>query len=101
MKKVILMLTTVALLCLIGCAGASVEGTITEIEEDAVIVTSEDGQVFCVYDYLDFIPTGEQWDVGDVVKIRYRGDVRKTSPAVFEEVTGMKVIRNYGYIERE
>ena len=49
----------------------SEKGTITEFVDNAVIIASDDGKkVTLVEDYLAYIPTGEQWSVGDRVKIR-------------------------------
>ena len=51
--------------------GPSEKGTIMEFVDDAVVITSEDGKkVTRIEDYLTYIPTGEQWSVGDTVKIR-------------------------------
>ena len=51
--------------------GSSKKGTIIEFVDDAVIIASEDGKkVTRIEDYLTYIPTGEQWSVGDKVKIR-------------------------------
>lgn len=46
---------------------------------------AEDGQKYIVNDYLKHIPTGEEWNIGDVVKIVYRGSIQETSPAVIEK----------------
>ena len=51
--------------------GPSEKGTIMEFVDDAVVIASEDGKtVTRIEDYLTYIPTGEQWSVGDTVKIR-------------------------------
>lgn len=51
--------------------GPSEKGTIMEFVDDAVVIISEDGKkVTRIEDYLTYIPTGEQWSVGDTVKIR-------------------------------
>ena len=51
--------------------GPSEKGTIIEFVDDAVVIASEDGKkVTRIEDYLTYIPTGEQWSVGDTIKIR-------------------------------
>ena len=51
--------------------GSSEKGTIIEFVDDAVIIASDDGEkVTRIEDYRTYIPTGEQWSVGDKVKIR-------------------------------
>ena len=51
--------------------GLPEKGTIIKFVDDAVIVASENGKkVTLVEDYRTYIPTGEQWSVGDKVKIR-------------------------------
>ena len=73
----------------------SIKATIAkfEIENDSesLIVTSEDGsQKFRIKDYSRFIPTGESWEIGDIVKIRYSGKILKTDPATFENIRNVK-----------
>lgn len=51
--------------------GSSEKGTIIEFVDDAVIIALEDGKkVTRIEDCLTYIPTGEQWSVGDKVEIR-------------------------------
>ena len=64
---------------------------------DAVVyidmtVVAEDGQKYIVNDYLKHIPTGEEWNIGDVVKIVYRGSIQETSPAVIEKESAIAVV---------
>ena len=73
----------------------SIKATIAkfEIENDSesLIVTSEDGsQKFRIEDYLRFIPTGESWEIGDIVKIRYSGKILETDPATFKNIRTVK-----------
>jgi len=82
MKKLIPIL--VVLLVLFGLVsalrGETVKGTITGFDNDTVIITAEDGtQVFTIGDYHDYIPTGEQWEVGDMVELRYTAAFKKVS----------------------
>ena len=41
---------------------------------------------------MKHIPTGEEWNIGDVVKIVYRGSIQETSPAVIEKVSAIAVV---------
>jgi hypothetical protein len=41
---------------------------------------------------LKHIPTGEEWNIGDVVKIVYRGSIQETSPAVIEKESAIAVV---------
>ena len=51
--------------------GPSEKGTIIEFVDDTVVIASEDGKkVTRIEDYLTYIPTGEQWSLGDKVIIR-------------------------------
>jgi len=82
MKKLIPIL--VVLLVLFGLVsalrGETVKGTITGFDHDTVIITAEDGdQVFTIGDYHDYIPTGDQWEVGDMVELRYTAAFKKVS----------------------
>lgn len=47
---------------------------------------------YIVNDYLKHIPTGEEWNIGDVVKIVYRGSIQETSPAVIEKESAIAVV---------
>lgn len=35
---------------------------------------------------------GEEWNIGDVVKIVYRGSIQETSPAVIEKESAIAVV---------
>ena len=94
MKRIaILLLCAVLLLFLFINSWKSVRGTICDFDEKtgSMTVVAEDGQKYIVNDYLKHIPTGEEWNIGDVVKIVYRGSIQETSPAVIELVTRGKV----------
>ena len=67
-----LMVALLVMLILVSVfIGSSEKGTIIEFVDDAAIIASEDGKkVMRIEDYLTYIPTGEQWSVGDKVKIR-------------------------------
>jgi len=59
--------------------GSSEKGTIIEFDENTVIIESEDGNnVTRIDNYFNYIPTGEEWSVGDKVKIQNRlfGELR-------------------------
>lgn len=73
-KKIkVLILALLAIFILISVVGSrSDKGTIKEFIDDAVIVALDDEKaVTRIEDYHRYIPTGEQWSVGDKVKIRY------------------------------
>lgn len=96
MKRIaILLLCAVLFLSLFINSRKSVRGTICEFDEKAgsMIVMAEDGQrTYIVNDYLRKIPTGEEWNIGDAVKIVYRGSIQETSPAVIEKVSAIAVV---------
>lgn len=72
--KVIIAVILVAFVLISAFGGSSEKGTIIEFVDDAVIIASEDGKKVTRFeDYRTYIPTGEQWSVGDKVKIRNGG----------------------------
>lgn len=83
MKRIaILLLCAVVLFFLFINSWKSVRGTICDFDEKtgSMTVVAEDGQKYIVNDYLKHIPTGEEWNIGDVVKIVYRGVFRRPRP---------------------
>jgi hypothetical protein len=95
MKRIaILLLCAVLLLFLFINSWKSVRGTICDFDEKtgSMTVVAEDGQKYIVNDYLKHIPTGEEWNIGDVVKIVYRGSIQETSPAVIEKESAIAVV---------
>ena len=95
MKRIaILLLCAVLLLFLFINSWKSVRGTICDFDEKtgSMTVVAEDGQKYIVNDYLKHIPTGEKWNIGDVVKIVYRGSIQETSPAVIEKESAIAVV---------
>ena len=88
MKRIaILLLCAVLLLFLFINSWKSVRGTICDFDEKTGSMT-----VVAVNDYLKHIPTGEEWNIGDVVKIVYRGSIQETSPAVIEKESAIAVV---------
>ena len=97
MKRIaILLLCAVLLLFLFINSWKSVRGTICDFDEKtgSMTVVAEDGQksLTMYNDYLKHIPTGEEWNIGDVVKIVYRGSIQETSPAVIEKESAIAVV---------
>ena len=96
MKRIaILFLCAALLLFLFTNNWKSIRGTICDFDEKtgSMTVMSENGQkAYIVNDYLRHIPTGEEWNIGDIVKIVYRGSIQETSPAVIEKVSAIAVV---------
>lgn len=96
MKRIaVIFLCAALLLFLFINRWKSVRGTICDFDEktESMLVMAEDGQkTYIVNDYLKHIPTGEEWNIGDVVKIVYRGSIQETSPAVIENVSAVAVV---------
>ena len=83
MKRIaILLLCAVLLLILFINSWKSVRGTICDFDEKtgSMTVVAEDGQKYIVNDYLKHIPTGEEWNIGDVVKSFIGGAFRRPRP---------------------
>ena len=69
--KVIITVLLVAGVLISVFRGSAEKGTIKEFVDDAVIVEFDSGtKVVRIENYLTYIPTGEQWSVGDKVEIR-------------------------------
>ncbi len=47
---------------------------------------------YVVHDCTRYIPTGEECNIGDIVKIFYWGSIRETSPAIINGVSRISVI---------
>ena len=96
MKRIaILFLCAALLLFLFTNNWKSMRGTICDFDgkTESMIVMAEDGRkTYIVNDYLRHIPTGEEWNIGDIVKIVYRGSIQETSPAVIEKVSAIAVV---------
>ena len=94
-RTAVMFLCAALLLFLFINSWKSVRGTICDFGEktESMVVMAEDGQkTYIVNDYLKHIPTGEEWNIGDVVKIVYRGSIQETSPAVIEKVSAIAVV---------
>ena len=69
--KVMIAVLLVAVVLISVFRGSAEKGTIKEFVDNAVIVELESGtKVVRIENYHTYIPTGEQWSVGDKVEIR-------------------------------
>ena len=67
----VLWVALVLFICILAGSFRAEKGTIRKFVDNAVIIASDDGKsVTLIEDYHTYIPDGEQWLVGDRVKIR-------------------------------
>lgn len=95
-QNAIILLCVALLLLLFTYRGKSIQGTIYDFSADgagSMIVMSKDRQrTYIVNDSARYTPDGEEWHIGDIVKIYYWGSIQETSPAVINGVNRISVI---------
>ena len=79
-KRVVIIVACLFILILAFFGSTSKKGTIIAFVDNAVVIALKDGKTVTRFEnYHIYIPTGEQWSVGDTVKIKYTGILREIS----------------------